>query len=94
MKGVKLVNYEHTCETWQGEMEPTETNTISFGDGMASVTEIHLGGCCKSKAKFDDLRDNVVRRFKQKVGSQPGMLKEESIWLVQQLDRLNIERET
>ena len=92
MKGVKLENYEHICVTWQGNFTNVETNAISFGLGMANVTEYYLGGCCKPRAKVDDAQDNLVRRFRQNVEHQPQMLKEALIVLLEKLRELNRER--
>jgi hypothetical protein len=96
MKGVKLVHYNHVCQTWLGVIWSAETTTIGFGNcfgnRMASTTENYLGGCCKAKAEFDEPRDDLVRRFKQKVDSQPHILEEELIALVKRLRGLNVQR--
>ncbi len=92
MKGIKLVNYEHICQTWQGEISNVETNTISFGVGMASVTEKYLGGCCKAKDTFDKSRDALIRRFKHKIESQPETMKKEVLLLIERLGELNGKR--
>jgi hypothetical protein len=95
-KCVKLVHYKHVCQTWQGVVSSVETTTIGFGNcfgnRIASTKENYLGGCCKAKADFDEPRDELVRRFKRKVESQPHVLEEELVALVKRLRGLNVQR--